>query len=50
MPGRLLITLIVIDKRPVLRITQDGEVQDFPLTDGQAKLVLLQLAEWITRQ
>jgi hypothetical protein len=50
MDGRPLVTVVILDGRPFLRISTDGKFNDLPLTDNQAKLILYQLADWITRK
>lgn len=47
--GPFLITLIELEERPVLRITYNSETKDYWLTDDQAKLLLRQLANILTR-
>lgn len=42
--------IIEIDGHPVLRITVDGEVKDYWLRRPQARMMLRQLAEILTRE
>lgn len=46
---RPLFTIVILEQRPVLRITINANSQDYQLTDDQAKLLLRQLAEFLTR-
>lgn len=47
--GAFLITLVVLDGRPVLRLTVNGKSVDYPLREGQVKLLLRQLIDWYTQ-
>lgn len=49
MSGSFLITLVELEERPVLRITSNNETKDYWLTDDQAKLLLRQLANHLTK-
>jgi len=49
MDGAFLVTLITIEGRPALRISIDGQSHDYPLRDGQIRLLLRQLVEWILK-
>lgn len=49
MSGSFLITIVELEKRPVLRITYNDETKDYWLTDDQAMLLLRQLADLLTR-
>ncbi len=47
--GMFLVTLVVIENNPVLRITFEGECKDYYLREGQVKLLIKQLIDWLLR-
>lgn len=45
----MLVTFVIVDGNPVLRITHNGESCDYYLREGQVKMLLRQMMEWLTR-